>query len=87
MFWIDNITHNGQPSESFENAKRVGELSEKLQRHLSWHFGCAHAIVDESENKITIRIADKDKMLTVLNEAEVMIKELREAINKIEEQA
>ena len=87
MFSIDNVTHNGQPSEAFENANRVGELSRKLQTHLSWHFGSAQVIIDESKNKITIRIADKDEMLTVLDEAETTIKELREAINKAEGQA
>lgn len=87
MFSIDNVTHNGQPSEAFENAKRVGELSRKLQTHLSWHFGSVQVIIDESKNKITIRISDKDRTLFALKEAENMIKELRELINKIEEQA
>lgn len=87
MFHITNITHEGKMSEAFNNARRVEELSEKLRSRLSWRFGGVHAIIDDSENKITIRIADKDEMLTVLDEAETTIKELREAINKAEGQA
>lgn len=87
MFYISNITHKGQTSEKFENAKRVGELAEKLKKHLSWDLVGVYTTIDENKGKITIGISNKDKLITVLDEAETIIKELKEALNKIEEQA
>lgn len=87
MIYVESITHIGQVPESFKSIEEVRELGRKLQTLLSWHFGSVKLTIDENENKISFRIADKDSILLTLDEAEKLIKGIRDALKRIEEQA